>query len=73
MKKEILDVVRNNPLIYSYLREDSLQYKYLLKDSSYIKEVERLSKEKYKQSGLDMLDSLKDKIELIGTFIDVLK
>lgn len=69
----MLDVVRNNPLIYSYLREDSLQYKYLLKDSSYIKEVERLAKEKYKQSSLDKLDNLRDKIELIRTFIDVLE
>ena len=41
MKKELLKKIRSNPVIYSYLREESHEYIKLLKDESYLKEIEK--------------------------------
>lgn len=71
MNKELLNKIRSNKLIYSYLREDSSHYKKLLRDPNYIKEVERLAKEFYKETSIDKIERLKDKIDLINTFIGV--
>ncbi len=72
MDKVLLEYIRSNPIIYSYLREDSSHYRYLLRDSSYIKEVENLAKEKYKQRGIDKIENLSDKIDFIKMFLDII-
>ena len=71
MNKYVLSKIRTNKLIYSYLREDSSHYKKLLRDPNYIKEVERLAKEFYKETNIDKIERLKDKIDLINTFMGV--
>lgn len=71
MDKKLLEYIRNNPIIYSYLREDSSHYRYLLRDSSYIKKIEELAKEKYKQRGIDKIENLGDKLDFIKMFLDV--
>jgi hypothetical protein len=35
MRKELLEKIRNNPIIYSYLREESHEYIKLLKDENF--------------------------------------
>ncbi len=65
--------IKNNPLIYNYLRDDSSHYKYLYRDLNYFKTIENLAKEKYKLRTTDKLEKLKNNIELITTFIDVMK
>ena len=47
MNKEILKIIRENPIIYSYLREESHEYINLLKDNKYIKKIEAKAKERY--------------------------
>ena len=73
MKKELLEKIRSNPTIYSLLREESYHYKYLLRDEKYIKEIEKRAKEKYKVRLEDKIDNLKENIDLINTFINILK
>lgn len=68
-----LNVIRNNPIIYNYLRDDSSLYKYLYRDSNYLKEIEKLAKEKYKLRVIDKIERFKNNLELINTFIDVMK
>ena len=67
MSEEVLNIIRNNPYIYSFLREESYHYTYLYRDDNYIKEIERIAKEKYKLT-------LSDKIEnLINTFLSIME
>jgi len=72
MDKELLKRIRENQLVYSYLREDSSEYKELLRNKEYIKEIEKKAKEFYKQTSIDKIERLQDKINLIRTFMDVL-
>ena len=72
MDKELLKRIRENQLVYSYLREESSEYKELLRNKEYIKEIEKKAKEFYKQTSIDKIERLQDKINLIRTFMDVL-
>jgi len=72
MKLETFQKIRNNPIIYNYLREDSSHYKYLLRDDKHLKVVENLAKERYKLRSVDKIEKLKTNIDLLKTFMDVL-
>lgn len=73
MQEETIYIIKTNPLIYNYLRVDSSWYKYLIESPKYIKEVEKEAKKYYKLTPTDKLEKLSKNIELITTFIDVLK
>ncbi len=72
MHLETFYQIRNNPIVYNYLREDSYHYKYLYRDPSYLKVIEELAKERYKLRSVDKIDKIKNNIDLIKTFMDVL-
>ena len=72
MKKETINTIKNNPIIYNFLREESNYYKYLYRDDNYLKEIEKKAKEKYKLRVEDKLERIKDNINLINTFISVI-
>lgn len=72
-KNKISYYIKKNPIIYNYLRDDSYQYKYIYRNNNYLSKIEELAKEKYKLRTVDKLDKLKNSIELINTFIDVMK
>lgn len=66
-------IIRSNPNIYRFLREESYWYKYLNRDPNYIKELEKIVKNKYKLTAEDKLEKLNQRISLISNFMDVLK
>ena len=72
MNKNLLNKIRTNPIIYSYLREESHEYIKLLKDESYIKEIEKKAKEKYELTIPQRIDKLTKRLELINELINVL-
>ena len=72
MDKETLNIIRNNPIIYSYLREESQEYEYLLKDKNYLKKIESKAKEKYKKTLSHKLNKLAKRLELLNELMDVL-
>lgn len=72
MKKEILNIIRSNPILYSYLREESQEYIYLLKDYSYLKEIEKKAKNKYGLTLEQKLNKISKRIELLNEIMDVL-
>ena len=72
MNKELLQKIRSNPVIYSYLREESHEYIKLLKDESYLKEIEKKAKEKYELTLPQKLDKITKRLELINEIIYVL-
>ena len=72
MDKETLKLIRDNPIIYSYLREESQEYIYLLKDKNYIKKLEKKAKEKYGQTLEHKLNKIYKRLELLNEIMDVL-
>lgn len=65
--------IKNTPHIYSFLRDDSSHYKELMRNEEYLKKIDELAKEKYQLRVSDKLDKVKNKLDLIITFMDVLK
>lgn len=72
MEKQLITQIKNNPLVYSFLREDSSYYKDLNRGTITIKELEEKAKAYYKQTPEDKLKKISQNIELISTFLDVI-
>lgn len=72
MDRMVLNIIRNNPMIYNFLRDESYYYTYLYQDPNYIKVIEKLAKNKYKVKYTDRMDKLSNNLELIKTFLDVI-
>lgn len=68
-----INYIKTNPHIYNYLREDSSWYKLLNRNEEVLKQLEELSKEKYKLRLSDRLEKISENINLITSFMDVLK
>ena len=66
-------IVRNNPNIYRYLREYSYWYKYLNRNPESIKDLEVEMKSRYKLTTKDRLEKINNSMNLIHSFMDVLK
>ncbi|MDO5393154.1 MAG: YlbE-like family protein [Mycoplasmatota bacterium] len=73
MDQYTINQIKNNPLVYNYLREDSSWYKELTRNGAVIREIEEHAKHFYKLTREDKLKKLSKNIELISTFMDVLK
>ena len=65
--------IRNNPYLYRYLRDNSRWYKALNRDPNSIKQMEIEMKNAYKLNLTDKIDNLSQKIDMVRTFIDILK
>lgn len=72
MDKETLNKIRNNPLIYHYLRENSYEYKELYRNKDYIKEIEKKAKIKYKETIPDKIEKIGEKISLLESFMSII-
>ncbi len=66
-------VVKSNPNIYRYLRENSYWYKSLNRNPESIKELELEMKSRYKLTAEGRLEKLNNSMSLIRSFMDVLK
>ena len=72
MSEETIYIIKNNPIINRFLREESIHYKYLYRDDNYINKVERLAKEKYGLTLSNKIENIKNTINLINTFMSVM-
>lgn len=66
-------IVRSNPNIYRFLREESYWYKYLNRNPDSLKDLEKAMKNKYKLTAEDRLEKVGNSISLLHSFMDVLK
>lgn len=73
MKLDIQFKIKNNSYLKKYIRENSYWYKYLNRNPNLINEMELKMKETYKLTGADKLNEINEKLELIKTFMNVLK
>lgn len=65
--------IRNNPYLYRYLRENSSWYKALNRNPNSLKQMETEMKNTYKLNLTDKISNLNQKIEMVRTFIDILR
>ena len=65
--------IRNNPYLYQYLRDNSSWYKNLNRNPNSIKQMESEMKKVYKLNLSDKIQDINQKVEMIRTFIDILR
>ena len=68
-----INYIKKNPMIYTYLRENSYWYKYLNRSPIYLKQVEEEAKKKYKLTTTDRIEKISNSISLVSNILDVLK
>ncbi len=68
-----INYIKTHPLVYNYLRENSYWYKYLNRSETYLKEIEEQAKITYKVRPVDKIEKITQSINLISSFMDVLK
>lgn len=73
MKLDVQFKIKNNYLLQKYIRENSYWYKYLNRNPNLISEMEREMKEKYKLTASDKINNISEKLDLLRTFMNVLK
>ena len=73
MTIDILMKINSDPKQKQFLRENSYWYKYLNRSSNYYKEFISEMKTKYKLTPADKINKMLSNINLINTFLDVLK
>ena len=64
--------LNNNILLKKFLHENPKYYKFINRDPSFILELEKIMKEKYKLTLPDRIEKFKDKLDMLNTFIDIL-
>ena len=68
-----INYIKRNKLIYNYLRENPTWYKQLNRNPDAIKELEKVAKRHFKLTVPDRLERFVGNIEMLSSFIDVLK
>ena len=65
--------IKNNQNLYRFLRENSYWYKELNRNPDSLKKMEEDMKVYYKLTTKDKMNELERKIELIKTFMDIMR
>ncbi|MDO4395149.1 MAG: YlbE-like family protein [Mycoplasmatota bacterium] len=73
MTLDIQYKILEDPRQRTFLRENSYWYKYLNRSNIYYKQFLEDMKDKYKLKPTDKLNKIMDNIEMVKTFLDVLK
>lgn len=73
MRLDTLFLIRRDGNLYNYLKYHSHWYKILKRNPLAIKEMEQEMKKEYKLTTTDKLTDLTSKIQMVRTFLDVLK
>lgn len=73
MKYELVQKVRSNLLLNQYLKYNSYWYKELIRNPSSLKNLEQEMKKEYKLTTEDKITKLSERMNMISSFLDVLK
>ena len=73
MRLDIQYQINQDPRQKQFLRENSYWYKYLNRSNNYYKLFINDMKEKYKLTPTDKINKMIDNINMVRTFLDVLK
>ena len=72
MNQKTISIIKNNPMIYRYLRENSYEYLYLFRDDNYLEIIEKKSKKLYQEPLERKIEKLQKNINLINSFINIM-
>ena len=72
MSLECQFYLNKNPNLKRFLHENPRYYKMLNREPRFVLELEKLMKEQYKLTLPDRINKLKDKLDMLNTFIDIL-
>ena len=73
MSIDIIMNINNDPKQKKFLRENSYWYKYLNRSNIYYKDFINDMKQKYKLTTADKINKLSNNINMLRTFLDVIK
>ncbi len=73
MRIDTIYKLRTNPALYHYLKYHSYWYKSINRNPDLIKDLEQEMKREYKLTTEDKIKKLNDKINLVASFLEVLK
>ena len=73
MELKMINYIKNNPMLYTYLRDNSYWYKELNRNSQSLKRVEEAMKKYYKLTPTDKLQKISKQISLVSNILDILK
>ena len=73
MIKTLIYQIREKPDMYQYLKYNSYLYKDILRGDITVKDLEKKMKIDLKDTTIDKINNLNNKIETINTFLDILK
>ena len=65
--------IKSNPNLYRYLRENSYWYKYLNRSPIFLRRLEEEMKEKYRLRPSDKIENISNSLNLIKSFIEVMR
>lgn len=65
--------IKNNELLQKYIRENSYWYKLLNRNPNLIIKMNEEMKKNYKLTTTDKINSISDKLDLIKTFMNMIK
>ena len=63
--------IKNNPMLYMYLKYHSYWYKELLRNPSAIREMIEEMKREYKMTTKDRLENLTERINLVNNMLEI--
>lgn len=73
MRIDLLQSIRTNPPLNHYLRYHSYWYKELIRNPSSLKVLEQEMKKEYKLTTEDKINKLNDRMNMIASFLNVLR
>lgn len=65
-------MIRSNPNISRFLKENSYYYKMLNRDSNYIYKIEEEMLEKYRLRSVDKLEDFANKLGMVNEFFKII-
>ena len=65
--------IKSNPNLYRYLRENSYWYKYLNRSPIFLRRLEEEMKEKYRLRPRDKIENISNSLNLIKSFLEVMR
>lgn len=72
MNQKTISIIKNNPMIYRYLRDNSYEYLYLFRNDNYLETIEKKSKKLYQEPLERKIEKLQKNINLINSFINIM-
>ena len=65
--------IKSSTNLYRYLRENSYWYKYLNRSPIFLKQLEEEMKEKYRLRPSDKIENISNSLNLIKSFLEVMR